>query len=338
VKKVLNTLFVSLLIAGTLVPQTAQSQEKRGQTTMKFLSTPLSAKATGMGDAMTAMEIGSQSIFYNPAGSAFQKSLFDVSFGNVSWIAGIDYSYAAMTYAPKNGLYGVIGFSMMSVDYGDLVETIRDNSERGYVELGTFNPNAMAFGVSYSRAISREFAVGANIRYADISLANGVTALDENRDVVRQRFDNQTFTIDFGVLYKTGFESLNFAMSLRNYSSEITYIDDSQELPLTFRIGLSMNVLDLTKLDSEVHKLVVSVDANRPRDYYEQMLIGAEYGFMDRFFLRSGYVFPTDEQGLSFGAGVHLPFARRYGIRADYSHTAFGIFDSVNRVSVQLSF
>jgi len=338
VKEILHILFVCLLVVATLTPSLAQAQDKRGQTTMKFLSTPLGARATGMGDAMTAIEMGSQSIFYNPAGSAFQTSLFDVSFGNVSWIAGIDYSYTAMTFAPKNGLYGVLGFSMMSVDYGDMVETIRDGSERGYVELGTFSPSAMAFGVSYSRAISREFAVGANIRYADITLANGVTALDPNGDVVRQRFDNQTFTVDFGVLYKTGFESLNFAMSLRNYSSEVTYITDSQELPLTFRIGLSMNVLDFTSVNPETHKLLVSVDANRPRDYYEQFMIGAEYGFMDRFFLRSGYVFPTDEQGLSFGAGVHLPFARRYGIRADYSHTAFGIFDSVNRVSVQLSF
>ncbi len=336
-KKVIYTLFISTLVFGFVLHDVAEAQRKRGQTTMKFLSAPLGARATGMGDAMTAVEDRSLSIFYNPANSAFQTSLFDVSIGNVSWIADIDYQYAALTFAPKNGLYGVIGLSFMGVDYGDLTETIRDNSDLGYEVLGTYNPNAIAFGISYSRAISSQFSVGANVRYVDINLSNAPIGLNEG-SLVRQQFDLQTYAVDFGVLYKTGFESLNFAMSVRNYSNEVTYIQDTQELPLTFRIGLAMNVLDLTSINPEMHKLLVSIDANRPRDYFEQLMIGAEYGFMDRLFLRGGYVFPTDEQGISMGVGVNLPFARRYGIRADYSHTAFGVFNSVNRLSVQLSF
>ena len=336
-KKVIITIFSSFLVLGFVLTQTIQAQDKRGQTTMKFLSAPLGARATGMGDALTSVENGSQSIFYNPAAMAFQTSLFDVSFGNVSWIADIDYSYAAASFAPRNGLYGVLGVSFMGVDYGTLTQTIRADNEAGYTDIGTFSPNAVVFGVSYARAISRQFAVGGNIRYADVFLANGPVGISEG-SIITQNFDNQTFTVDFGVFYKTGFESLNFAMSLRNYSREITYIDDSQELPLTFRIGLSMNVLDFTSLNPDVHQLLVSLDANRPRDYYEQMMIGAEYAFMNRSLLRGGYVFPTDEQGVSFGVGVNLPFASRYGIRADYSHTAFGVFNSVNRMSVQLSF
>jgi hypothetical protein len=337
VKKVIYTLFISTLVFGFVLHDVAEAQRKRGQTTMKFLSAPLGARATGMGDAMTAVEDRSTSIFYNPANAAFQTSLFDVSIGNVSWIADIDYQYAAMTFAPKNGLYGVIGFSFMGVDYGDLTETIRNNSELGYEVLGTYNPNAIAFGLSYARAISSQFSVGANIRYVDVNLANAPIGLSEG-SLIRQQFEKQTYTVDFGVLYKTGFESLNFAMSVRNYSNEVTYIQDTQELPLTFRIGLAMNVLDLTSVNSDMHKLLVSVDANRPRDYFEQLMVGAEYAFMDRLFLRGGYTFPTDEQGISMGVGVNLPFATRYGIRADYSHTTFGVFNSVNRLSVQLSF
>lgn len=336
-KKVIYTLFISTLVFGFVLHDVAEAQRKRGQTTMKFLSAPLGARASGMGDAMTAVEDRSLSLFYNPANAAFQTSLFDVSVGNVSWIADIDYQYAAMTFAPKNGLYGVIGLSFMGVDYGDIPETIRNNTESGFETIGTYNPNAVAFGLSYARAITSQFSVGANIRYVDVNLANAPIGLADGGGVVRRQFDNQTYTVDFGVLFKTGFESLNFAMSLRNYSSEITYLRDAQELPLTLRIGLSMNVLDLTSVNPEVHTLLVSVDANRPRDYYEQLMIGAEYGFMDRLFLRGGYVFPTDEQGISMGVGVNLPFARRYGIRADYSHTAFGVFNSVNRISVQLS-
>lgn len=336
-KKSIYITLSGLLIFSIFLADYAVAQDKRAQTTMKFLSAPLGARATGMGDAVTALEGNSQSIFYNPAGSAFQESLFDVSFGNVTWIADIDYQYAAMTFRPANGLYGVFGFSFMSVDYGDFTETVRNDTERGYEVLGLFNPTAMAVGMSYSRAISRQFAVGGNIRYAKMDLANAITGIVDG-DFRRERFEADTYTIDFGVLFKTGFESLNFAMSLRNYSREVTYIRDTQELPLTFRIGLAMNVFDLTNLNPDMHKLWVSVDANRPRDYYEQLMVGAEYTFMERLHLRSGYVFPTDEQGLSFGVGVTQPFGRRYGVKADFSHTAFGIFNSVNRISVQLSF
>jgi hypothetical protein len=103
-------------------------------------------------------------------------------------------------------------------------------------------------------------------------------------------------------------------------------------------MGLSMNVFDLTSLNPNTHSLLVSVDANRPRDYYEQILIGTEYTFMKRLALRGGYMFPSDEQGFSAGVGVIQPIGRRYGVRADYSYTSFGVFNGVNRLGIQLMF
>ncbi len=41
----------------------------------------LSAKQTGMGHVGTAMKLGSESIFFNPAATAFQSSRFDISAG-----------------------------------------------------------------------------------------------------------------------------------------------------------------------------------------------------------------------------------------------------------------
>ncbi|MCC5925144.1 MAG: PorV/PorQ family protein [Bacteroidetes bacterium] len=338
--KHLSKLLIATLLLSVFTFVDSYAQEKRAQTTMKFLSAPLSARATGMGDAVTAVETGSMGIFYNPAALGFQESLFDVSMGNVSWIADIDYQYAALTFRPRNGLYGVFGLSMMSTNYGEMTETVRQDSELGYQILGTFSPSAFAFGVTYAKAISNQFSVGGNVRYAELDLANAITArsTSEPDGFSRERFKADTFTIDFGVLFKTGFESLNFAMSLRNYSREISYIRDTQELPLTFRIGLAMDILDLTSVNQDLHRLIVSVDANRPRDYYEQLMIGAEYTFANRIHLRSGYVFPSDEQDFSFGVGVSQGIADRYGIKADFSHSAFGNFSNVNRLSIQLSF
>lgn len=324
-----------LLIGGIASPGVAQ--DKRAQTVMKFLSVPIGARATGLSDAVTSLDNGVDGIFSNPASIAFTQGN-QASFGNVQWIADIQYQHAGAVFAPANGLYGVFGVSFLGVDYGTLTETVANQDPNtGYDVIGTFSPKAIAYGLSYARAITTQFAVGANIRYVDQQLANAATSRD-GTDFNRVNISEQNYSVDFGVLFKTGFRSLNLGMSVRNYGNEVEYVLDSQEMPLTFRMGISMDVVDFTPMNPNTHSLLVSVDANRPRDYYEQILIGTEYTFMKRLALRGGYVFPSDEQGFSAGVGVIQPFGRRYGIRADYSYTSFGVFNGVNRLGIQLMF
>jgi hypothetical protein len=324
-----------LLIGGLATPSAAQ--DKRAQTVMKFLSVPIGARPTGMSDAVTSLDNGVDGIYSNPASIAFTKGT-EVSFGNVQWIADIQYQHAGAVFAPANGLYGVFGVSFLGVDYGTLTETVANQDpDTGYDIIGTFSPRAFAYGLSYARAITSQFAVGANVRYVDQQLADAVSARGAT-DYTRVNIAEQNYSVDFGVLYKTGFKSLNLGMSVRNYGREVDYVLDSQEMPLTFRMGLSVNAVDFTSLNPNTHSLLISVDANRPRDYYEQLLIGGEYTFMKRLALRGGYVFPSDEQGFSAGVGVIQPIGRRYGIRADYSYTNFGVFNGVNRLGFQLMF
>jgi len=62
----------------------------------------LSTRQTGMGHVGTAMKLGSESIYFNPAAAAFQDARFDLSLG----AAGI-LSYCTYTPSPtmENGLY-----------------------------------------------------------------------------------------------------------------------------------------------------------------------------------------------------------------------------------------
>lgn len=337
VKRILTLSILALLLA-TVTVTDAFAQKKRAQTVMKFLSAPISARASGMGDALTSVEGGSQSIFYNPASVAWINTNGEATFGQVSWISDINYQYAGAVVAPANGLYGVFGFSALSVDYGSFTETIfNESSPNSYDVIGNYSPSVTAVGFTYARALSSQFSMGANVRYIDQNLVNGAI----NRvagGYEREQIGAETVSVDFGVFYKTGFKSLNLGMSLRNYGREITYQLDGQEMPLTFRMGMSMNALDFTSINPSKHSLLVSVDANRPRDFQEQLMIGTEYLFMNRLALRGGMLLPTEEQTFSVGLGVIQPIGKRYGIRADYSYTSFGVFDSVNRIGVQLIF
>ena len=70
-----------LAIFGTFAEGFAQ--EKRAQTTMKFLSTPLDARAAGMADAQTALQLGAAAMFYNPASMAQMEDKVNVTAGHL---------------------------------------------------------------------------------------------------------------------------------------------------------------------------------------------------------------------------------------------------------------
>ncbi len=332
-KRWMYILLVFGLFAGEPV---AAQQEKLAQTAMKFLSVSVDPRAAALGDALTAVDHGAASLFYNPSGMAWQESNLDVILGQTQWIAEINYSMGSLSFRPGSGRLGVIGFSFLMVDYGELEETVRFDNDQGFLDVGTFSPSAWSFGVGYARKLSDQFSVGAQFKWANQYLADSVTGINDAGEYAREEIEEAVLAYDFGVLYKTGFRSLNFAVSARNFASEIVFSEESVALPLTLNIGVSMNMMDLIHQGSSMHQLLLSVDASNPRDFSEQIKIGTEYIFLKRFILRAGYVFPTDEQGISFGLGIKQSL-RRFGFGADYSYTDFGILSNVQRLAIRFS-
>lgn len=311
---------------------------KRAQTGFKFMRTSVSARAAAMADAMTALEAGSIAMFYNPAGMAYLNGYASAAVGVTQFFADINYNAASIAFAPAGARYGVFGLSFMNVDYGDLEGTIRSDSERGYENFGSFSPTALMIGVGYAKALSDRFAVGGNVKYATQNLGDarismgGASTGDE-----WQENEVSTVAFDIGVLYDTGFKSLKFAMSARNFSQEITYHEENFELPLLLTIGLSMDVTDLMSVDQNTHSFVIAADGYRPRDFYEAINIGGEYSFMNILSLRAGYVYPTDEQGINLGAGINTGISG-IQIGADYAYTNYGLLGDVNRISLNFGF
>lgn len=336
------TLLVGWL--GMLAAQNVQAQEliedrtKLAQTGMQFLSVSLDPRAAAMGSAMTAQDGAAISMFYNPAAMGYQKGALDVHLGQNQWISDIKYNFGAVSFRPANGAYGTVGVSLMSVSYGELLETVRVDNTQGFEDLGTFSPSSMAIGVGYAKALTDRFSVGTNLKWAHQSLGAATMELAGESGASPRREENSigTMVVDFGVLYRTGFRSLNFAASIRNFSQELTYAEESFELPLAFRIGLSMDMADVLPLNSQYHSFKVAVDALHPRDNVEQVAIGGEYLFMDTIALRTGFRGPTAEQGLSLGAGLKHVFGD-LGFGFDYAYQDFGLFSTVHRLGLRLN-
>jgi len=327
---------ISILLVLINSPLQAQENKKLAQTGMKFLTTSLDARASGLARSMTAVYGNSSALLYNPACMTGIEKSFDLSVGRVNFIADINYIYGTAAYIPGKGEWGIFGISFISVDYGDLMGTVRAENEQGFIDLGTFNPVAFSVGLGYSKSLTSQFSIGAQVKYVKQDLAGGIVNFTSDQSEVTLETNKDVIVFDFGFLYDTGFKSMKIGMSIRNFSQEIKYAQESFQLPLTFRIGLSMNTLDLTGINPDEHSLMLSVDASHPRDYAEQLGFGLEYVFMKMFALRAGYEFPNDEHGFAAGVGFYKDIADIY-FGVDYAYTPFGIFGDVHRFTLQFS-
>lgn len=346
----LKILLATLIVM--LSPLTALAQrtnQKLAQTGMKFLNVGANARQAALAEAFTSNDGYSTSMFYNPAGMARLGSTADVALSQVSWIADIKHTFASFALSPWGGTYGVLGLNFQYVNYGEIQATILANNSQGFLDVGTFKPFAYAVGIGYARALTDKFSIGGNVKLVTQDLGTGIVQVSYVRDAtgaatgirdsgkaeVKSSLDVAAF--DFGVLYRTGYRSLNIGMTVRNFSREVTYQKEGFQLPLTFRLGVSINVLDLLEMDREAQSLLVSLDAEHPRDYPEQIRLGAEYVFLNRFAIRVGYVSPADEQSVSYGLGFQdTVLGAQFAL--DYAYTPFGVFNNVQRLSMRFGF
>lgn len=338
-----TTLLCLILAGGFLTPalfaqDLVEDRTKVAQTGMQFLSVSLDPRAASMADAVTANSQGSISMFYNPASMGYQQESVDVSVGQNRWITDIIYNYGTASFRPMNGQIGTIGVSVLSVDYGQMLGTIRyGGNDKGYLDTGDIGMSAMSAGLGYARALSNRFSVGGNVKYVSQSLGTAVMDLSSSGSPgTEHNLQKGTAAFDFGILYRTGFRSLNFAVNIRNFAGELRYARTNFELPLTFRIGLTVDMMDFMRANQDMHSFLVSVDAVHPRAYAEQIKVGGEYTFMDILSLRAGYITPTDDQGLNLGVGLHQNFGdMRVG--ADYGYSQFTLLGNVHRLGLSFS-
>lgn len=327
---------IIFLVAALLYNSFAQKQ-KLAQTGFKFLSIPLEARISAMGGSSVALEGNSTSLFYNPASMANLTSFANVSFGQYDAIVDFKYQYFSVAFAPEKGQYGVVGLSFIGADYGSFKGTSRADNSQGYIDTGEFSPDTYAFGIGYAKALTDKFSVGGHIKYAYQNLSGGPSQFNSDGSFDVKEYDNSVIAYDFGLLYKTGFKSLNLGMYLRNFSRTIKFIAEKSELPLILEIGVSANLSDYFDIDVEKHSLLIAIDATHPRDNFETINLGLEYGFLKTFFIRAGLVTPSDEEGLSFGAGFVQSI---YGIdmSIDYAFSNFGVFGDVQRFGFNIAY
>ncbi len=321
---------ILLLCLFTVQQVEAQNIKKVAQTGLQFLKVDMSPRSAAMGGANSMVAYDASALFSNPAGMALMTSQADAFVSQISWIADISYNAGGAAFTAGN--IGTFGINFISADYGEIQGTRVESSERGYELTQKLDVGAYAVGLGYARKLTNKFSVGGHINYVGQHL--GQSVLEEGEDPKENRVSGLAY--DFGTIFYPGLQSVRFGMSIRNFSPEFKYETETFQLPLTFRIGLAVDVLDFLG-GMENHSLLLNVDALHPRDYTERIHIGSEYMFSNLLALRAGYKTNYDEEGLSLGFGVNYEISG-IGLRVDYAYSAFGVFNSVSRIGIGASF
>ena len=199
-----------LLLALIATSSNAQEMKKIGQAGIQFLKIDPTARSAAMAGAMTLASSDASSVFYNPAGIGRMSPKFDLVAGNTRWIADIAYNSISVAYS--FGSLGTFALHGTFADYGDIQGAVRaPQLEQGFELTGNVDVSAYYAGLTYSRNLMHNFAVGGTVKYVSQHL--GTSVLNDNSS---KKNEVSGFGFDFGTIFYPGWNSFGFGISIEN--------------------------------------------------------------------------------------------------------------------------
>lgn len=318
----------------------AGSEARIGTAGAQELLIPVGARGIGLQGADIASIQGVEALYWNPAGlAASQKT--EAMFSYMSWIADINVSYMAV--AAKLGRAGSIGFSLKTLDIGDIPVTTTAAPD-GTGE--TFSPNFLVLGATYSRMMTDRINFGVSLKIISESI---------------RQMSASGVAFDFGVQYRDLMPGFDFGIALKNLGPNMQFggtdveefvtipgtepgakdrparlIMSSFDLPVTFEIGVGYRY-NLAE-EHAVRAYGDFQNFNLGNDHYRG---GIEYSFRDFFFLRGGYLQTQNNDDNIFGPTAGVGLQGKLGgstIGFDYTYRDVEFFDANQFFSLRIGF
>ena len=238
----------------------------------------VSARAGGMGQAVSAIEKDINLMHYNPA-SLIGVDKKEIGF---SYLLGMgDMNFINISYAQPL-LGGVSGGSLSYFNAGNIVLSYADGTDH------TFNAQTdFVLTFSYARELLKDLPLGANVKVLYSTLLG--------------QFTGTSVCFDLGVLYRTPIKNLKAGVSIQNIGTKIKYYQTEENIPMNLRAGASygLNI-------SEGMDLLTTVEVNYLINEVKIVpSVGAELKYGDMLTIRAGYIIGT-AQGLTLGAGFNI--------------------------------
>lgn len=287
-----------------------------------------------------------ESMFLNVAGMAFVEQT-EVAFTHTNYLSGADVGINSVGISQRVGETSVLGLSVSAFDFGDIRRTTTETPDGD----GTFfNVNMVNIGLSYAKAFSN-------------SIYGGITLKVITESVADLRASGVAF--DAGIKYVTGErDQVKFGITLKNVGPPLSFSGDG----LSFQTQAPNDLFEFTaELRSANYELPSLVSIGFSYDFFlsenhfltahgafiansfsnDNYLVGVEYSFMRKFYLRGGYHYEENiwddaerryvYTGLSVGAGLEFEFGDRGSrISVDYAYRVTQPFDGTHSIGARI--
>ena len=274
-------------------PRPAAAQGTRAEEGALFLLVPVGARAVGMGQAVTAAEDGSESVWWNPAGLA----RIEKREAAIHHQRGAGYTADAISLIVPSSLLGVIGLSAHLFNFGEIKSTDIEG-----IEGGDILTRAFVYAATYSTSIGSRVNAGVNYKIAQFRVeCTGVCPPNA--------FSVATSTaLDVGLQYDADWlVPVTVAAAVRNLGPRFQVNDRAQSdgLPARLQIGALYRVGQIQRYmkDTELHvtgDILGEIRIRQPATH-----LGADLIWRKRLHARTGWVFDASElDGPSIGAGL----------------------------------
>ena len=295
------------------------------------------ARSAGMAGANQAHAKGLEGIFLNVAGIAHTRKT-ELMFVHTNYWA--DISINAFGFTQKVGEDGVLGFSVMSMDIGEIPLTTTDNPDG---DLGTYSPSLSNIGVSYAKKFTETIYGGVTVKVISESIPN---------------LSSTGVAFDAGIQYVTGAnKEIRFGIALKNVGPTMSFNGDGltfrvadpggdgytlaaeqrsqeNELPALIKIGGSYDFI--FEEASSILTLAGNFTSNAFKN--DEFQLGVMYNFRGFLMLRGGYLYEdgitSEETSLNAYAGPHGGLSIEFPLGSN--GTTFSVdygFRAVNRLS-----
>lgn len=336
-KKVLIIFVLSILTTMKL----NYAQNKVGTAASPFLGIPIGGKAIAMGGAFSSIADDATSLFWNPGATSRIKK-HNVSVSQTDHFLDTKHKYfgASIMISQQDA----IGIHFNNFDYGEREPVTTINEPNGTGEY--WEASDLAIGLTYSRNVTDRFSIGGTVKYIEQNIWHESAS---------------QFAIDLGLLFKTQFNGLQVAATLRNFGGELQLegsdltnrvdLDPENEgnnenivailktdefpIPLIYSIGASMPIINQENL-----KFTVSADAIRPTNNSEYVNVGSELKIVKYFNIRAGYQSLGQdyaENGLTLGFGLDIALYN-YNLIINYAYQDYGRLGDFQTTSLEIQF
>ena len=261
--------------------------DKVGSSAFKFLNIQTDAHSAALG-GLSAQASGASALFSNPSGIAGSEGM-GFTAGMTQWLVETQIMNVGFVM-PMMG--GVVGLSLVSVDYGDIMRSGWAGTTEFVFEpnQGAFKASDMSLQASFGKSLSDKFSLGGTAKMVS-------QAIDD--------VDLSGLAFDIGTQFNTGYRGIkmgavisNFGPDLASQAEEGVNYEEfpAMSLPMTFSFGVT---------GEAIAGLNVGLNVLKQADMEQEFIVNGEYA-VSIASLRFSYNLNNPQQDISFGAGINL--------------------------------